>query len=56
MYLYSGIVVVLAMVALAGLVARTVVVLDVDGKVIYTELVPETTQEPDYEAALKALG
>ncbi len=41
---------------LAGLLARSVVVLDADGKVIYTELVPETTQEPDYEAALKALG
>ena len=41
---------------LAGLLARSVVILDADGKVIYTELVPETTQEPNYEAALKALG
>ena len=27
-----------------------------DGKVAYTELVPETTQEPDYDAAVAALG
>ncbi len=40
---------------LAGLHARSVVVLDGQGKVTYTELVPETTQEPDYEAALKHL-
>lgn len=41
---------------LAGLNARSVVVLDAEGKVIYTELVPETTQEPDYDAAVAALG
>ncbi|TMR24066.1 thiol peroxidase [Nonomuraea turkmeniaca] len=40
---------------LAGLAARAVVVLDGDGKVIYSELVPEITQEPDYEGALHAL-
>mgnify|MGYP000874531789 CR=1 FL=1 len=40
---------------LAGLLARTVIILDPKGKVIYTELVPEITQEPDYDAALKAL-
>lgn len=39
---------------LAGLLARSVVVIDPKGKVVYTELVPEITQEPDYEAALKA--
>ncbi len=39
---------------LAGLLARSVVVIDGTGKVIYTELVPETTQEPDYEGALAA--
>lgn len=39
---------------LAGLLARSVVVLDENGTVIYSELVPETTSEPDYEAALKA--
>jgi thiol peroxidase len=41
---------------LAGLLARSVVILDRDGKVAYTELVPETTQEPDYEKALAALA
>jgi thiol peroxidase len=40
---------------LAGLYARSVVVIDENGKVIYTELVPEITQEPDYEKAIKAL-
>ena len=41
---------------LAGITARAVVVLDADNKVLYTELVPEITQEPDYDAALAALG
>lgn len=41
--------------AFAGLDARAVIVLDTEGKVIYTELVPEIGQEPDYEAALAAL-
>ena len=41
---------------LAGLSARAVVILDADNKVIYTEQVPEIGQEPDYDAALKALG
>ena len=40
---------------LVGLLARAVVVLSADNKVLYTELVPEITQEPNYEAALKAL-
>ncbi|MEU6719903.1 thiol peroxidase [Nonomuraea purpurea] len=40
---------------LAGLAARAVVVLDGDNKVVYSELVPEITQEPDYEGALSAL-
>lgn len=38
----------------AGLYARSVVVIDEKGKVIYTQLVPEIGQEPDYESALKA--
>jgi thiol peroxidase len=38
-----------------GLYARSIVVVDENGKVVYTELVPETAQEPDYEAALAAL-
>ncbi|MEV4572938.1 thiol peroxidase [Nonomuraea jabiensis] len=40
---------------LAGLAARAVVVLDGDNQVVYSELVPEITQEPDYDAALAAL-
>ena len=39
----------------AGLYARSVVVIDEAGKVIYTKLVPETGQEPDYDSALNAL-
>lgn len=39
----------------AHLSARAVVVLDEQGKVIYTELVPEIANEPNYEAALAAL-
>ena len=41
---------------LAGLAARSVVVLDADGKVVYTQLVGEIANEPDYDAALAALG
>ncbi len=41
---------------LRGLLARSVVVLDENDKVIYTELVPEIAQEPDYDAAVAALG
>lgn len=40
---------------LAGLLARAVVVIAATGRVIYTELVPEIKQEPDYAAALRAL-
>ena len=40
---------------MAGLLARAVVIIDTDGKVVYTELVPEIAQEPDYEAALRFL-
>ena len=40
---------------LAGITARAVVVVDQNDKVIYTELVPEIKQEPDYAAALAAL-
>ncbi len=41
---------------MAGLLARAVVVVGADGNVSYTELVPEIGQEPDYDAALAALG
>ena len=40
---------------LAGITARAIVILDKDNKVIYTELVPEIAQEPDYDKALAAL-
>jgi len=40
---------------LAGLCSRSVVVLDKDDRVVYTQLVPEIGQEPDYEKALAAL-
>jgi thiol peroxidase len=40
---------------MAGLLSRSVVVIGEDGTVKYTEQVPETTQEPDYAAALEAV-
>ncbi len=40
---------------LAGLLARAVVVIDKEGKVVYTELVPEITEEPNYDKALAAV-
>ncbi len=40
---------------LAGLAARAVVVLDEHDKVLHSELVPELTQEPNYNAAIAAL-
>lgn len=39
---------------LAGLLARAVVVIDPQGTVTYTELVPEIGQEPDYDGARAA--
>ena len=39
---------------LAGLAARSVVVLNQDNEVLYSELVKEIADEPNYEAALKA--
>jgi thiol peroxidase len=41
---------------MAGLMSRAIVVIDEKGSVIYTEQVPEIAQEPDYAAALKAIG
>lgn len=37
------------------LLARAVYVLDSQGKVVYGEIVPEVTSEPNYDAALSAL-
>ncbi|MCU0693704.1 MAG: thiol peroxidase [Polyangiaceae bacterium] len=41
---------------LAGLTARAVLALDEQDKVLYTQMVPEIAEEPDYEAALAALA
>jgi thiol peroxidase len=41
---------------LAGLMARAVMVIDGQGKVTYTQLVEEISQEPDYDAALACLA
>ncbi|MDD5732155.1 MAG: thiol peroxidase [Patescibacteria group bacterium] len=41
---------------LSGLTARAVVILDENDRVIHAELVPEITQEPDYDAAIAALS
>ena len=38
-----------------GLLARAVLVLDADGTVLHSELVPQIGQEPDYDAALAVL-
>jgi thiol peroxidase len=39
-----------------GLLARSVVVIDAEGTVSYVELVPSIGQEPDYDAAIAAIG
>jgi thioredoxin-dependent peroxiredoxin len=40
---------------MAGLMARVVMILDKEGIVRYTQVVPEIVNEPDYEDALKFL-
>ncbi|MBP6563043.1 MAG: thiol peroxidase [Neisseriaceae bacterium] len=40
---------------LAGLCARAVVVLDENNQVLHSQLVAEISEEPDYDAAIKAL-
>ena len=40
---------------LAGVTARAVVVLDENNSVLHAELVPEITQEPDYDSAIAVL-
>jgi thiol peroxidase len=42
--------------AMEGLHARAIVVIDPQGKVKHTELVPAIGQEPNYEAALKSIA
>lgn len=41
---------------LEGLLARAVVVRDEHGRVIHSQLVPEISSEPDYDAAIASLG
>jgi len=41
---------------LAGLLARSLFILDEKDHVVYCELVPEITQEPDYHKAFAVLG
>lgn len=41
---------------LEGLMARAVIVIGEDGKVRYTQLVKVISDEPDYEAVLKAVS
>lgn len=41
---------------LEGLLARSVVVVDENGTVVHSQLVPEIAQEPDYDAALAAIS
>ena len=40
---------------LRGLLSRVVIVLDENHKIVYSEQVKETTEEPNYQAALEAL-
>lgn len=40
---------------LAGILARSLIILDEKDHVLYTQLVPEITHEPDYTKALKLL-
>jgi thiol peroxidase len=39
----------------AGLLARGVYIVDKDDKIVYSELVPSISEEPDYSAALQKL-
>jgi len=41
---------------LEGITACAIVMIDGNDQVVYTEMVPEIRQEPDYEAVLKLLG
>jgi thioredoxin-dependent peroxiredoxin len=42
--------------AFRGLLARAVVVIDADGVVTHTQVVPTIGQEPDYDAVVASLG
>jgi thiol peroxidase len=38
-----------------GLLARAVIVVNPEGKIVYEELVPEIAQEPDYNSAINSI-
>lgn len=38
-----------------GLLSRAVIVIDPSGKIVYEEQVADISQEPNYEAAIKAI-
>ena len=40
---------------LKGLLARAVVVINPEGKIVHTELVPEIAREPDYHSAINSI-
>ena len=40
---------------LEGLLARAVITLDAEGRILYVQLVPEITEEPDYQAAIASV-
>lgn len=40
----------------AGLLARSIIIVDENGDVAYTQLVPEIGTDPDFDAAVAALG
>ena len=40
---------------LKGLLARTVVIINQEGNISYIELIPEVTEEPDYQAAINSI-
>jgi len=41
---------------LTGLLSRAVVIINKQGNIVYTQQVPEISQDPDYDAALKVLS
>ncbi|MCO4773484.1 MAG: thiol peroxidase [Deltaproteobacteria bacterium] len=41
---------------MAGFLGRAALVIDGEGNVVHSQLVPEIAQEPDYDAVLAALG
>jgi thiol peroxidase len=40
----------------AGLLSRAVVVIDADGRIVYTQQVPDIVEEPDYERAIGSVS